>query len=65
MRKSIIALLFSVMLAAPLYTGTKTTVNVAGIEWHNTLKAAKQQAQREKKPILHLQMFGRIDDAYC
>lgn len=65
MHKWTVILLLSMIFIVPLYTEPKATVNVAGIQWYNTLEAAKRQAQREKKPILHLQMFGRIDDAYC
>ena len=38
---------------------------VAGVSWHSDLKAASEQARREDKPILLLQMFGRLDDELC
>ncbi len=40
-------------------------VKIAGVIWENSLDDAKIRAAREKKPVLHLQMFGRLDDAYC
>jgi hypothetical protein len=40
-------------------------VELAGLEWHGSLGAALQIAKKENKPVLHLQMFGKLDDAYC
>ena len=40
-------------------------VNLAGVLWHGSLEDAEKIAQQENKPILHLQIFGRLDDAYC
>jgi hypothetical protein len=65
MRLLTITFLLLALLLTSLDAGPKATVTVVGIRWYNSLEAAKQQAKREKKPILHMQMFGRIDDAYC
>ena len=70
MRLAKSALLLTIALATVCGAGT-TTIAGAGktrvghIFWENSLQAAEARAQREHKPILHLQMFGRLDDALC
>jgi hypothetical protein len=51
------------MAAAQAY-GAKN-VMVAGVAWDSSLGSAEARAKREHKPILLLQMFGRLDDALC
>jgi hypothetical protein len=40
-------------------------VELAGATWHGSFDQALQVAKSEGKPVLHFQMFGRLDDAYC
>jgi hypothetical protein len=35
------------------------------IAWEKSLDAARARAQRENKPLFVLQMFGRLDEAFC
>jgi hypothetical protein len=35
------------------------------IAWETSFEAAKQQAAREGKPILLLNLFGRLDEEFC
>ncbi len=39
--------------------------NNCGITWETSLKNAIARASREHKPILHLQLFGKLTDALC
>jgi hypothetical protein len=41
------------------------TVQLAGATWLGSFDEAVRQARESGRPILHLQMFGRLDDAYC
>ena len=41
------------------------SVTLDGIRWETTMADAIRRAQSEKKPILLLQLFGRLDDAFC
>ena len=38
---------------------------VAGVPWHTSIEAAMKRAKREGKPILHMQMFGKLDEEFC
>ncbi|MGI8922623.1 MAG: hypothetical protein ACR2HJ_01055 [Fimbriimonadales bacterium] len=40
-------------------------VVLAGVTWESSLAESLVRANRENKPVLHLQMFGRLDDALC
>ena len=40
-------------------------VEIAGATWHGSFDEAVERAMKEDKPVLHLQMFGKLDDAYC
>jgi hypothetical protein len=44
---------------------TFANVEVAGSVWHGLFSEAQRIAKEQDKPILHFQMFGRLDDAYC
>lgn len=46
-------------------TPAAPVTKLAGVEWQTSLAAATRKAEATGKPILHLQMFGRLDDAYC
>ena len=41
------------------------SVTLAGLTWYNSLDTALAKAKAEDKPVLHLQMFGKLDDDYC
>lgn len=41
------------------------SVTIEGTPWISGLEAARAEAKAVGKPILHLQMFGALDDAYC
>ena len=40
-------------------------VELAGVAWYSDLTDAKKLAERDKKPLLILQMMGKLDDAFC
>jgi len=40
-------------------------VEIAGSVWRTSFEEAKYLAQEQGKPILHLQMFGELDDEFC
>lgn len=44
---------------------TFANVEVAGAVWHGSFSEAQKIAKQQSKPILHFQMFGRLDDAFC
>jgi hypothetical protein len=39
--------------------------STSGIAWETSFEAAQQRAQRERKPILLLHLFGRLDEEFC
>lgn len=41
------------------------TVTLAKASWLGSWDSAKREAARDGRPILHLQMFGELDDAFC
>ena len=49
----------------PTEQPARGNVEIAGVLWHGTLERARVIAEKEQKPILLLQMFGRLDDAMC
>jgi hypothetical protein len=42
-----------------------TTPKIDVSPWTSDLKAAYARARKENKPVLHLQLMGRLDDAFC
>jgi hypothetical protein len=38
---------------------------LAGVVWESSFAAAKARAEREGKPVLLLQLFGRLDEEFC
>jgi len=44
---------------------SKPKVVLRGVAWESSLDAALARANKENKPVLHLQMFGDLDDAFC
>ena len=69
MRRVLSALFFCLALGTSIASdgpaGAKRSVEVAGVEWLSSLDAAMPKAHSEGKLILHLQMFGDLDDAFC
>ena len=60
------ALLAGILLTTGWHSPSSAKrVTIAGVEWESSLEAAKAEARKSGKPILHLQMFGRLDDAFC
>lgn len=51
--------------AGPAKPPTTPPVVLAGLTWHSSLDDALQIARKENKPVLHLQMFGRLNDEFC
>lgn len=49
---------------APAPPKSKKTL-VAGVAWETSFEAAKQQAKKEGKPILLMQLFGKLDEEFC
>jgi hypothetical protein len=43
----------------------KPKVVIGGVTWENNLEVALTRAKKENKPVLHLQMFGNLDDEFC
>lgn len=43
----------------------KPKIVLEGVTWENSLEDALAQAKAENKPVLHLQMFGNLDDEFC
>lgn len=41
------------------------TFEIAGAGWESSWEQALSRAQREGKPILHLQMLGHLDEKWC
>src|SRR5258708_1505190 len=46
-------------------TTTTSIPSASGITWETSLKSVIARATREHKPILHLQLFGKLNDALC
>ena len=38
---------------------------IGGVTWETSFAAAKARAARERKPILLLHLFGRLDEEFC
>jgi hypothetical protein len=56
---------FAISNPAPPTSEPTRPVMLAGKTWHGSLDEALVIARRENKPVLHLQMFGKLDDALC
>ena len=61
---TIATVLLTTGAARPLDSPPKS-VSLAGTPWYSDLSVATKIAEREKKPLLILQMMGRLDDAFC
>jgi hypothetical protein len=53
--------LFAFVFSASAYSQQATNLGCA-ITWETSFEAAKTRAQKEGKPIIALQLFGRLDD---
>jgi hypothetical protein len=63
-----VLLMFAAFTACIFSTGggpASKKVTLAGVVWEPSLAGAETRAKSEKKPILLLQMFGGLDDAFC
>lgn len=38
---------------------------IGGVHWYSDLAAARARAARTGKPVLELQLFGRLDERWC
>lgn len=45
--------------------GSKDCVELAGARWESSWDLARQRAVAEGKPILLLDMVGRLDEKWC
>jgi hypothetical protein len=41
------------------------STDAGAIRWEKSLAAARGRAQREKKPLLLMHLFGRLDEPFC
>lgn len=44
---------------------TTGPISTSAISWEKSFSAAKARAGRERKPILLLHLFGRLDEDMC
>lgn len=66
MRKSILCLcLVGVVLSTLAAQTEPLAVELAGVRWESSLEFARQRAQAENKPLLVLDMLGRLDERWC
>lgn len=47
------------------FLATRSLATAAPPGWESNLDRARTRALREHKPILLLQMFGRLDEEFC
>lgn len=45
--------------------GPKPKLMLGGVEWESDWGAALASAKRENKPILKLDLLGRLDEEFC
>ena len=65
---SILVASIASMILTPAALGRvdpKGPVVLNGVSWLRSFEEAKRQAQASGKPILHLQMFGSLDEEFC
>ena len=53
--------LFAFVFSTSAYSQQATSLSCP-INWETSFEAAKTRAQQEGKPIIALQLFGRLDD---
>ena len=46
-------------------TGDAGRTHLAGVAWENSPASAREKARREGRPVLLLQLFGRLDEEFC
>ena len=46
-------------------TEAPAPTRIAGVTWETSVARAMERARREGKPILLLQLFGRLDEEFC
>ena len=42
-----------------------TTVAPGNVHWCSSLEEAVKKAREERKPVLHFQLLGRLDQELC
>lgn len=50
------------------FVGTRAAlpdVTLAGVKWYGNPATAARIAAQQKKPVLVLDMFGRLDETFC
>lgn len=57
--------MIGVALSLAAATVTPANVTLGGVGWQEGLAPALVQARELNRPVLHLQMMGRLDDAFC
>ena len=57
--------MLQILAFVALATPTPAITDVAGVGWHNSFEDARQVSRATGKPILHLQMFGKLNDEFC
>ncbi|MEQ1821293.1 MAG: hypothetical protein ABL949_02165 [Fimbriimonadaceae bacterium] len=67
MKTSIRIIAFAALSASLIYgfrpaNASKATTSAAGLEWTNGLEASVAKAKSQKRPILFLSMFGKLDE---
>ncbi len=67
MKKLIASLvvLFPLVAHAQGEVATVTTVAPGNVHWCASLEDAVKKAREEKKPVLHFQLLGRLDQELC
>jgi hypothetical protein len=71
MKRSRIWFGLAVAITASLVTaGWSAGINAApvvigSVSWTSSMPDAMSRAKAQGKPILHLQMFGRLNDEFC
>jgi hypothetical protein len=55
----------TVFALMPPGVNPKGSTKVGMVSWANSLEEAKARAMKEGKPILHLQMFGKLSEEFC
>lgn len=60
---SIASTLFFAFAFSALAYSQQSSAEDCAVGWETSFEAAKLRAQKEGKPILSLQLFGRLDEA--
>ena len=68
-RRSLFAFLLATVVtagaAAHARGGMTPQTQLAGVAWETSFATAQQKARQSGKPVLLLQLFGRLDEEFC